>query len=225
MTSPVIHKPFGFDTVFDEAGDVAYSPPRQKRLFTAEEVEQLRAAAMAEGERSALVRVEQDAAAALAQIAQVARLGLNALAEVAHGHRAGAAQLSLAAARKIADSALARYPEAPVVAALEALTREVESAPRLVVRVSADSRDRVQAALDEVAANLGHAGRIEARAEPGMVPAAFVLDWGDGRAAFDPQDAAARIQAALDQALAAEGLHAEPLIAAEHLNPEGDPHG
>jgi flagellar assembly protein FliH len=230
MTSPAPYKPpphklFGFDTVFDDVGAVAYSPPRQKRVFTPEEVEVIRAEAFAEGERSALAQAERTAATALAEVARIAGLGLNALAEVAHGHRASAAQLSLAAARKIADSALERFPEAPVVAAMEALTREVESAPRLVVRVSADSRERVQAALDDVAFNLGHTGRIEARAEPGMAPAAFVLDWGDGRAAFDPADAAARIQIALDQALASEGLHAEPLIAAEHLNPEGDAHG
>jgi flagellar assembly protein FliH len=47
-----------------------------------------------------------------------------------------------------------------------------------------------------------------------MLPAAFVLDWGDGKAAFDPQDAALRVAAALDAALAAEGLHAEPLLSA-----------
>lgn len=219
------HRLFAFDTVFDEAGDIAYAPPRPKRLFTPEEVEQVRRTAYQEGERSALVQAEQAMAATLAQIGQSARLGLGALAEVAHNHRADAARLSLTAARKIADSALARYPEAPVSAALEALTREVESSPRLLVRVSPESRERVQVALDAVADSLGHAGRIEARAEPGMVPAAFVLDWGDGRAAFDPQDAAARIQIALDQALAAEGLHAEPLINPDHLPAEGAPHG
>ena len=36
----------------------------------------------------------------------------------------------------------------------------------------------------------------------------------DGRAAFDPTDAAARIGEALATALAAEGLHAEPLLPA-----------
>jgi flagellar assembly protein FliH len=219
------HRPFAFDTVFDDAGAIAYAPPRTKRMYTAEEVEQLRAAAFAEGERSAVVQAEQAMSSTLAQIGQSVRLGLNALAGVAHNHRADAARLSLAAARKIADSALHRFPEAPVAAALEALTREVESSPRLMVRVSAESRDRVQTALDSLADSLGFPGRIEARAEPGMVPAAFVLDWGDGRAAFDPQDAAARIQIALDQALAAEGLHAEPLIDPDHLPAEGAPHG
>ncbi|NBB16983.1 flagellar assembly protein FliH [Caulobacter sp. SLTY] len=213
------HTPFNFDTVFDEGGAVAYEPPRQKRSFTPEEVEQVRQQAFAEGERSAIARAEHATAAALEQVAASARLGLGALAEVAHSHRADSAHLAMAAARKIADSALSRHPEAPVAAALEALSREVEASPRLVVKVAADAREPVQAVLDRLAESLGHPGRIEARAEPGFAGAAFVLDWGDGRAAFDPEDAARRIQDALDQALAAEGLHAEPLI------PQDETHG
>jgi len=216
MTQPV-HKPFSFDTVFDDGGGVAYSPPRQKRSFTPEEVEEIKAAAYADGERAATVLAEQALAASLDQVAAAARIGLGALAEAAHNHRASTARLCMAAARKIADSALSQYPEAPVTAALEALAREVEASPRLLVKVAADIQDRVQQALDRMADSLGHTGRIEARAEPDMAGAAFVLDWGDGRATFDPEDAALRIQDALEQALSAEGLHAEPLISPEDI--------
>jgi flagellar assembly protein FliH len=45
-----------------------------------------------------------------------------------------------------------------------------------------------------------------------MGPCAFTLDFGDGQAAFDPAEAARRVTEALESALAAEGLHAEPLI-------------
>jgi flagellar assembly protein FliH len=203
--------------VFDDAGSVAYAPPRQKRSYTPEEVEEIKAAAYADGERAATVLAEQALAASLDQVAAAARLGLGALAEVAHNHRASTARLCMAAARKIADSALSQYPEAPVTAALEALAREVEASPRLLVKVAADSQERVQQALDRMADSLGHTGRIEARAEPGMAGAAFILDWGDGRATFDPEDAALRIQDALEQALSAEGLHAEPLISPEDI--------
>ena len=48
--------------------------------------------------------------------------------------------------------------------------------------------------------------------------AAFVLDWGDGRADFDPAAAADRVAQALHTALAAEGLHAEPLISANEAD-------
>ncbi len=57
----------------------------------------------------------------------------------------------------------------------------------------------------------GYSGQIIARAEPTLPPAAFVLDWGDGSASFDPAEAARRVAEALEGALAAEGLHAEAL--------------
>src|SRR5687768_11622676 len=102
MTSPPSsspHRPFQFDTEFDDAGAIAYQPPRAKRTFTPEELEEARAAAYAEAERSALVQAEMALAQAMDRIADAARLGLGALAEVAHAHRSDATHLSMAAAR------------------------------------------------------------------------------------------------------------------------------
>lgn len=211
-------RPFAFDTVFDDAGSIAYQPPVRRKHFTAEEVEQARAAGYAEGEQSAVARAEAIAADALADIARAARLGLAAVQGVAHEHRVGSAELALVAARRIADAALARFPEAPVAAALEALAREIEAQPRLMVRVTPELQERVQVTLDHAAEAIGFPGQILTRAEPGMPPAAFIMDWGDGKAAFDPQAAAARVAEALDAALAAEGLHAEPLIAPSEID-------
>lgn len=217
MAGPV-HKPFGFDTVFDDAGAVAYQPQPRKRSWSPDEVEEIRAAAFAEGERSGVVRAETEIADALADIARAARQAMSALAGVAHEHRVGSAELALAAARRIADAALTRFPDAPVSAALEALAREVEAQPRLTVRVAAGLEARVQAALDQTATAIGFLGQITARADAALPLAAFVLDWGDGKAAFDPLAAADRVAAALDAALAAEGLHAEPLIPANEAD-------
>lgn len=211
-------RPFAFDTVFDDAGSIAYQPPARRKHYTAEEVEAARAAGYAEGERSAVAQAEARAADALADIARAARAALSALQGVAHEHRVGSAQLALAAARRIADAALDRFPEAPAAAALEALAREIEAEPRLMVRVAPDLQARIQAALDHTAEAIGFEGQILTRAEPALPPAAFVLDWGDGKAVFDPQDAAARVAAALEAALAAEGLHAEPLISASETD-------
>lgn len=211
-------RPFAFDTVFDDAGSIAYQPPARRKHYTAEEVEAARAAGYAEGERSAVAQAEARAADALADVARAARAALSALQGVAHEHRVGSAQLALAAARRIADAALDRFPEAPAAAALEALAREIEAEPRLMVRVAPDLQARIQAALDHTAEAIGFEGQILTRAEPALPPAAFVLDWGDGKAVFDPQDAAARVAAALEAALAAEGLHAEPLISASETD-------
>jgi len=211
---------FTFDTVFDGAGNVTAQPAPFKRVFTADEVERIKNQARAEGLAAGQATAQAQTAQALMQIAEAARMALPALAEAAHEHRVGSAGLALAAARKIADAACERFPDAPIQEALAALAREIEAAPKLVVFAPADRLEDVQAALDETAANIGYAGQIIARADPAMPRAAFVLDWGDGRAAFDPNDAAARVAEALDAALAAEGLHGEAL----HPGPS-DHHG
>ena len=212
MTTSTPHPKFGFDTVFDNAGDVAYAAQRPKRLFPAEEVEVLRAQAFAEGERQALASMAALQAQALSQIAASVGQALPRLAGVAHEHRVGAAELALACARAIADAALAKFPEAPIQAALENLAREIEASPRLIVSVGSDLAQGAQAALEQTAQAIGYPGAIQVRPGAGVGPAAFTLDFGDGAAAFDPAAAAARVDAALQAALAAEGLHAEPLI-------------
>lgn len=212
MTDAAPHRKFTFDTVFDNDGAIAYAAPRIKRAFTADEVEQARVQAFAEGERSGVVQAEQAAAAAMADIGHSARIALGALAKAAHEHRTACAELALACARTIAGAALEQFPQAPAQAALASLAREIEAAPKLAVRATPDMVDRLQAALNETASACGFPGQIVVKADPAMPAAAFVLDWGDGRAAFDPVEAAERVAEALHTALAAEGLHAEPLI-------------
>jgi flagellar assembly protein FliH len=203
-------RPFTFDTVFD--GDAVITAPRPKRTFTPEEVETVRADAFAAGERSAVARAEADAAAALAQAAVVARDALGALTRVAHEHRTAAAELALAAARKIAGAALDAFPDAPAVAALAALARELEATPRLIVHSPAGDPGRLEKALAQAAERAGFDGQIILKPDPALPAAAFIFDWGDGRASFDPEAASARVGAALIGALTAEGLHAEPLL-------------
>jgi len=213
------YQKFGFDTVFEPDGRVI-APPRPKKTFTAEEVEAIRAVAFAEGEQSATAVAAQSQALALSQLADSARMALGVLTTVAHDHRAGASKLALGAARKIADAALDRFPEAPLAAALEALAREIEAVPKLVLRCAPDRLAAMETALVQAAVGAGYPGQILAKADPALPPAAFVLDWGDGSAAFDPIAAEARVAAALDAALAADGLHAETLP-----NPREAPHG
>lgn len=212
---------FSFDTVFDAAGEVAYAAPRPKRMFTADEVEQVRREAYGEGERAALASIAALQQVALAGIAAACHQALPSLAAVAHEHRVGSANLALACARGIAGAALDRFPEAPLQAALASLAQEIEATPRLLIAAAPDLAQRLQALLDDTAANLGFAGAIQVKAEVELPTHAFILDFGDGQAAFDPEAAAARVTAALQAALAAEGLHAEPLIPGAQPEPEG----
>lgn len=212
---------FLFDTVFDAQGEIAHQAPRPKRMYAAEEVEQVRRQAHAEGERAALASIAAQQQIALGAIAAACQQALPKLAGVAHEHRVTSAALSLACARAIAGAALERFPEAPVQAALATLAHEIEAAPRLVVTAAPELAERLQGVLSELAANVGYAGAIQIKSEPGLPPLAFSLDFGDGQAAFDPEAAAARVTAALEAALAAEGLHAEPLIPGAQAEPEG----
>lgn len=215
MTTSAPRK-FGFDTVFDDVGQIAIAAARPKRLFPAEEVEAIRAAAFAEGERAALGRMAALQAQALASIADSCRQALPVLAEVAHEHRVGSADLALACGRAIADAALDKFPEAPLQAALLALAREIESSPRLMVTCPPEMVDGATAALAETAQAIGFAGQIQVRPHMSLT-AGFNLDFGDGAANFDPAAAAARVTAALTAALASEGLHAEPLVPGEKV--------
>jgi flagellar assembly protein FliH len=203
---------FAFDTEFDATGGVAFQPPRPKRAYTPEEVEEIRKAALAEGEKTGLASVAAEQARALAIIASACTQALPRLAEVAHEHRVGAANLALACGRGIADAALERFPQAPLQAALDALAREIEAAPRLVVAAAPDVAEKLQAVLEETAQRIGFSGAIQVRAEAGFGACAFTLDFGDGAATYDPAVAAQRVTDTLQAALAAEGLHAEPLI-------------
>lgn len=206
------HEKFLFGTVFEATGEVIAAAPRPKRSYAAEEVEHIRAQAQADGEARALASIAHRQAQALAVIAAATREALPRLAEVAHSHRVGSAELALACAQAIAAAALEKFPHAPVRAALESLAREIEAAPRLILSADADLAQGLQAVLDETALAVGYPGAIQVRTDPTASPHAFTLDFGDGSASFDPAAATERVSQALHAALAAEGLHAEPLI-------------
>ncbi|WP_041373185.1 FliH/SctL family protein [Phenylobacterium zucineum] len=203
---------FTFDTEFDAGGGVAFAAPRPKRMFPADEVEQIRQAAFAEGQAHAMAGIAAQQAQALQAISAACAQALPKLAEVAHEHRTGSAALALACGRAIADAALERFPEAPLQAALASLAREIEAQPRLVVGAEPALAEAVQGLLDDAARAVGFEGAIQVKTDGGLPRHAFTLDFGDGAAAFDPAAAAERVTQALEAALAAEGLHAEPLI-------------
>ena len=211
MSTQAVEK-FGFDTIFDGEGEVAFAAPRPKRTFTSDEVEILERQALHEGERQTLARMEALQAQSLASIAHDAKLALTSLAEVAHRHRVGCATLALACSRAIADAALDAFPQSVLKSAIDALSRELESAPRLLVSVAPDMVEGLSKVLDEAAQGIGFSGAIQVRSDPSLPLAAFSLDFGDGAAAFDPNAAAQRVSEVLAAALASEGLHAEPLL-------------
>ncbi len=209
MTDQLPRK-FTFDTVFD--GGRVIESVRPRRAFSQEEVDAARAEGHAQGERSAVALAQQHIAASLSEIAHDTRQALGALAHLAQEHRVASAELALVCARRIADAALDRFPQAPAQAALAALAGELQSEPRLMVRASANDAEHLTKALNSAADEIGLSGQIIVRVDPSLPRAAFMFDWGDGRARFDPAQAEVAVSHALSTALAAEGLHGEPVV-------------
>ena len=209
------HRPFNFDNDFGDQN--RHSPQRRKRVYLADEVDAIRASALSEGEGAVAARAKQTEAQALVDIADSCRQALTTLAEIAREHRKGAAELALVAARKIAGGALDRFPEAPIQAALETLGREIEAQPRLVIRI-AEPSDKLRTAIETAVADAGFTGQVAFRADPEAgSAAAFVIEWSDGRAAFDPNEVALRIAQSFEAALAADGVHGEALTPSNPL--------
>lgn len=212
MTHQPLSTPFSFDTEFDASGVVVHASSFRptKRSYAPLEVDALIAQARMEARTEALAESANVQAMALSAIAQALDAAVPALTQVAQAHREQSAHLAMSAARVVAASALDRFPAAPLQAALEALGQEVDASPRLVIRTG-DLDDATRARIEQLCTDAGFSGVVAFRNEPMMPAAAFQLEWADGRAAFDPADAFARISEALNSALAAEAGHAETL--------------
>ncbi len=205
-------RPYAFDTEFDAGGVVvhpsAFRP--MKRAYAPAEVDLLVAEARLEAREAALAEVESIQAMALSAIGQALASSAPAMAHAVQTHREQSAELALTAARVVAASALDRFPAAPIQAAIEALAQEIDASPRLVIRTG-DLDDANRARLQQLCADAGFSGVVAFREDVALPAAAFQLEWTDGRAAFDPAEAFARIADALSSALASEAGHAETL--------------
>ena len=212
MSTRPASTPFSFDTEFDASGVVvqasAFRPVR--RAWTPAEVDALLAEARLEARNAALAEAESLQAMAMSAIGQALTAAVPTLTRIAHAHREQSAELALAAARVVAAAALDRFPAGPLQAALEALGQEIDASPRLVIR-SGELDETGRARIEQLCADAGFSGVVAFRDDPALPTAAFQLEWADGRAAFEPEAAFARLREALDSALAAEAGHAETL--------------
>ncbi|MBU2166494.1 MAG: flagellar assembly protein FlbE [Alphaproteobacteria bacterium] len=198
-------RPFAFDTEFDSSGAVVRSTDWQplKRAYSPAEVEALVAQARSEAHAQALAEVDSRRAQAVADLSAALTASLPRLTGVVEAYREQTADLALATGRALAFAALDRLPRAAVQAALEELGREIDASPRLVIAM-AGLDDAGRAEIEGLCANVGYAGAVRFRDEPGLAQAAFELEWADGRAAFDPAETFSRLTAAVARALAAD---------------------
>ncbi len=212
-------RPFAFDTEFDASGAVVQSTNWQpvKRAYLPSEVEALVDQARSEGHAQARAEIDSRRSQAIADLNAALAASLPRLAGVVDTYREQSAELALATGRALAFAALDRLPRAAVQTAIEELGREIDASPRLVIAM-ANLDEAGRAEIEKLCANVGYAGAVRFRDEPGLAQAAFELEWADGRAAFDPEETFTRLAAAVTRALAADQTSDTP-ASSEGMNP------
>lgn len=198
---------FAFETEFAPDGAVLREAAKK---FTAEEVAAECAQAYQSGTQDSLARSERDAAAALQMLADAASALLSRLDAESRAMRGEAARLALTAARKIADAALDAYGGERAAAAVEAAMDMLRHQPRLVVKLSPEAAEKLGPRIAAMSEAHAYAGAVLVRAQPDLAAGEVAIDWSDGVITLNNQDAAQRIDALIEAALAApdeQGLH------------------
>ena len=202
---------FTFDTVFDESGRIVRETDRArvKRSFTPDEVEAIRRDAHAQGTGSIEARAAQATSLAMGQVAQAVMQVLSTLDEVVAQHRAEAAELALAVARKLAGAALERLPQPEIERVIADCLHQMPGEARVVVRVAPAAAAELKARVAEIAHEQGFNGRVLVTPEPSMKHADCRIEWADGGAERSLDALAAEIDALTARYLSAAADGAE----------------
>ncbi len=196
MTSAGPRK-FTFDTAFD-GGRVVRDASKTKKFFLPEEVEAAKAEAYEAGRASVEARAAQAQSMALGDIARAVLAALDEMDAIGREARARAAEIALAAARKIAGASLRMHPVEAVEETIAACLSQIPHEPRVVVRVDVDLAAELKDRIARLAEEIGFDGRIVVAGEHALTAADCRLEWADGGASRD----AAAIAAAVDEAVA-----------------------
>lgn len=191
---------YAFDTEFAPDGAILRTSPTR---LSPEEIEATRKAAYASGTQDATAKAEREAALALQALADAASAVLTRLDAESRAMREEAARVAIAAARKIAGAALDAFGEERALAAVESAMDALRHQPRLVVRLPADVAEMLKPRIEAMVESHAYASAVLVRAEPSLKKGEVVIDWSDGVVAMKPDDAAARIEALVEAALAA----------------------
>jgi flagellar assembly protein FliH len=193
---------YAFDTEF--AADGAIVRDAAKRI-TEEDVDAACAAAYERGKQDAVAQAERQAAAALQALADVASAVLTRLDAESSAMREHAARIALVTARKIAGAALDAFGVERAAAAVEQAMDTLRHSPRLVVKLAPDAAEALKPRIAAMCEAHAYGGAILVREDAGLAAGEVVIDWSDGVITLDPQDAADRINAMVEAALAAPG--------------------
>ena len=193
---------FDFETEFAADGSVLRGWDAEKKFYSPDEVEAEKALAYADGMMDESAKAERAAAEALQATAEQTKVLLGHLVQRSVELRQEAVGLGVAAAAKIAEHALTRFPEENVLAAVNDVMAMMRGDPRLVVRVAPELAETVTPMLEQMAEQVGHTGQVIVRPAPGASAAEVTLEWGDGVMGVSPDETAIKIQEAIERHMA-----------------------
>jgi flagellar assembly protein FliH len=186
---------FTFDTHFESGASAKAQPEtRSRKSYSAEEIDAIRNEAREEGRKDGDVRASQAIAASIGQVAAAVLSAIQAMDGEVEAIRAEAASLALAAARKLAQAALACAPEAEIVEALNAALHQAVGEPRVMVKTTAKLASAIESRAAAIAAEQGFEGRVQFVPDDGLQGADCRIEWRGG--------GLERAHAAIDGALA-----------------------
>jgi flagellar assembly protein FliH len=175
---------YTFDLEFRADSDQAFGPARarQKKSVTQEELDELCANARCEGMDAGEVRAQEAIAAGAGE---AVRAITAALAQISREHeaiRSEAADIALAAARKLARAALAALPAAEVEAMVREAMHQAIGEPRIVLRTAPAVAEVISERLASIAQDEGYDGRVQISADPSLKDADCRIEWRGGGA-------------------------------------------
>ena len=197
---------YAFDTEFAPDGEVLREGVNTPKRLTPEEIAADRATSYESGKRDALAHAEREAAAALRDIADAASAILTRLDAESRAMREDAARIALAAARKISGAALDAFGYERAAAAIESAMDTLRHQPRLVVKLPPASAEILRPRIEEMCQTHAYAGAVLVREDANMGVGEVSIDWSDGVVSTNPNDAAERIDALIEAALASAAM-------------------
>ena len=211
---------FEFDTVFDldEKGRARQKPAEP--VFSEAEVMAARAEAQQIGFEAGVSQTRRE-------IEFTATNALQAIADrlpaMAGRHEQAmllvkeeSARLAYIVAAKLAPALIGAAPEAEIENLLGGCLSTMLEEPRLVIRLPEPLMEHLPAALEQVAAQSGYAGKLVIIGEPSLSGGDCRIEWADGGAERDMKTLLAKVDAAIERYCA--GVHDQ----AERLDSAAD---
>ena len=196
---------FTFDVEFRPEGDLVSNAARarQKKAYTMDEIDAISAKAREQGMKAGQVRAIE------AQNLEVSRLVESLKAVVQRSGRASeevredASMIALAAARKLAATAVDALPGADVEEVLRHALHQALGEPRIVLHTSPKVAELLRPRLAEIAHEEGFEGRVVVTGEAQLGHADCRIEWRGGGA----ERSTAQIEAAICEVIARRFTH------------------